>query len=106
MKYGYKFLIAMGTFLVSPMALAHDHSSSAGFVAGLMHPITGIDHLLALMLAGLFIGRLVSTQWIAISGLMLALGLGAAGALLLGAQAWMEAAIVFSLPLPDSCINL
>jgi len=99
MKHGYKLLIAMFAFLVSPMALAHDHVSTTGFVAGLLHPITGIDHLIALMLAGLFIGRLVSTRWIATSGLLLALGSGAAGALLLGAQAWMEAAILFSLPL-------
>jgi len=99
MKHGYKLLIAMFAFLLSPMALAHDHVSTTGFVAGLLHPITGIDHLIALMLAGLFIGRLVSTRWIAICGLLLALGSGAAGAQLLGAQAWMEAAILFSLPL-------
>ena len=98
MKYVYTLLIAAGAALVSPMALAHDHSVATGFVAGLLHPVTGIDHLLALMLAGLFIGRRVPSRWSAVSGLLLALGAGAAGALLLGAHAWIEAAVLLSLP--------
>lgn len=99
MKYRFQTLIASGAVLVSPMALAHDHSLTTGFVAGLLHPVTGIDHLFALMLAGFFIGRQRSSQWIAISGLLLALGSGAAGGQLLGAQAWTEAAVLLSLPL-------
>ena len=99
MKYSFQTLIASAAVLVSPMALAHDHSLTTGFVAGLLHPITGIDHLLALMLAGFFIGRRVSSRWVAVSGLLLALGSGAAGALLFGAQEWMEAAVLLSLPL-------
>jgi urease accessory protein len=99
MKLGYQLFIATSAMLISPMALAHDHDASSGFIAGLMHPVTGIDHLIALMLAGLFIGRRGSARWIAISGLMLALGSGTGGALLLGTQAWMEAAIVVSVPL-------
>ncbi len=99
MKHGYQLLIALSALLVSPMATAHDYSVTTGLVAGLLHPVTGVDHLVALMLAGLFIGRLGSRPWISVSALLIALGSGAAGAHLLGAQAWMEAAIVFSLPL-------
>ena len=99
MKHGFRYLIVIGTVLVSPMALAHDHSSTAGFVAGVMHPVTGIDHLLALMLVGVFIGRRVSSRWIAVSGILLAIAAGVAGGFLLGANAWMEAAVILSLPL-------
>ena len=99
MKHGYQLLISLTALLVSPMAIAHDYSVATGFIAGLLHPVTGIDHLAALVLAGLFIGRLGSRRWISISALLIALGSGAAGAQILGAQAWMEAAIVFSLPL-------
>ena len=99
MKHRHQLLVAICTLLASPMAMAHDHSVTTGFVAGLLHPITGVDHLVALMLAGFFIGRPGSRQWISVSALLIALGSGAAGAQLLGAQAWMEVAIVFSLPL-------
>jgi urease accessory protein len=99
MKHGYQLLISLTALLVSPMAMAHDYSVTTGIIAGFLHPVTGVDHLVALMLAGFFIGRLGSRQWISVSALLIALGSGAAGAQLLGAQAWMEAAIVFSLPL-------
>ena len=98
MKYGYKVLITTGAMLVSPMALAHEQSLTSGFIAGLLHPLTGIDHLVAFLLAGLLIGRLVSAQWVAVGSMLLALGSGMAGALLLGAQAWTEAAVLLSLP--------
>jgi urease accessory protein len=99
MKYRFHFLLAIGTALSSPMALAHDHPWTAGFLAGAGHPLTGIDHLLALVLAGVFIGRRVAPRWVAVSGLLLALAAGVACGSLLGAQAWIEAAVMLSLPL-------
>jgi urease accessory protein len=33
-------------------AAAHDGHAATGFVAGLMHPLTGVDHLLALLVVG------------------------------------------------------
>ena len=51
-------LLALITLLVSPFALAH---SGAGHIAGLadgfMHPVTGLDHLLIAIAAGVWAGR-------------------------------------------------
>jgi urease accessory protein len=99
MKYGFQTLIATVTVLVSPLALAHDHSLTTGLLAGLLHPLTGIDHLLPLTLAGMFIGCRWASRWIAITSLSLALVAGATAALLLGEQAWVEAVVLASLPL-------
>ena len=98
MKYMLQTLIATLSLLISPVVLAHDHTSTTGFIAGLLHPLTGIEHLLVLMLAGLFIGCRLGSRWLAISGLSLALAAGAAAALLLGEQAWIEAAALLLLP--------
>ena len=98
MKLIENVLIATGISLVSPIALAHDQLLTTGFTAGLLHPLTGIDHLLALMLVGFFIGRHVPARWGAVIALQLAVGAGAAAGLLLGAQAWIEAAFLLSFP--------
>jgi urease accessory protein len=45
------------------LALAHPgHSHDAGFVAGALHPFSGIDHLLGLALAGLLLGWLPAAR--------------------------------------------
>lgn len=45
------------------LALAHPgHSHDAGFMAGVLHPFGGIDHLLGLALAGLLLGWLPATR--------------------------------------------
>jgi len=46
------FLVAM---ILSPsLALAHSGAHSAGFIHGLEHPISGLDHLLAMLAVGLW----------------------------------------------------
>ncbi len=40
--------------LAAPAAFAHPGHETAGFLAGLMHPLSGLDHLLALVGAGLW----------------------------------------------------
>jgi urease accessory protein len=64
-------------------ALAHP-GHGTGFVAGLVHPLTGIDHLLAMLMVGLWAGLAFPTaKWVcpaAFVGFMLAgFGWGAAG---------------------------
>ncbi|MFW2373310.1 MAG: HupE/UreJ family protein [Gammaproteobacteria bacterium] len=103
MKHWHKLLFTLAISLMSPMALAHDNTLSSGLLAGLSHPLTGIDHLIALVLAGIFIGRLVSERQMAIASLCFALGLGAMAAILsaghsLIESAWIEAAILVSIP--------
>jgi len=106
MKNGNKiftFLFSIASLLVSPLALAHEQNLSSSFLTGLSHPITGLDHLLVLMIAGLFMGRLTAAKGLAFfSGLLMTLGLGVGGGLLPGSLpgslAWLEVAILLSLP--------
>ncbi len=47
--------VAMTTLAVSLPAAAHPgHAPDSGFAAGLLHPMTGVDHLLALLAVGLW----------------------------------------------------
>lgn len=56
-------------------ALAHPgHVDSAGFIAGLLHPLTGIDHLLALLAIGIWSAR---QPWRLLPAVILALAVGA-----------------------------
>jgi len=98
MKYAQQFILLLVTGLTSPLALAHDGHVATGLLAGLGHPLTGADHLIALILLGIFISRLKSKKVLAFAGVMSALYLGVIGALFLGAGAWVEAAILLSLP--------
>ncbi len=46
-------LIALITFFVAQSVMAHPgHDAASGWVAGLVHPLTGIDHLIALACLG------------------------------------------------------
>ncbi len=64
MKY-YKSLMIIVISLISPAVLAHTgvHSDMPvesvlnNFLIGLSHPVSGIDHLLVLLLAGFLIAR-------------------------------------------------
>lgn len=98
MKHWHKLLFISGAVLLSPQAQAHINSLSTGLLAGIIHPLSGADHFLALMLAGLLSGRLIHGRYLALFGLLLALGLGAGAGILLGAQAWTEGAILLSVP--------
>ena len=98
-KLWQKSLLGVSAVLISPLAQAHDGSLSSGLLAGLGHPLSGVDHLVALLLAGLLLGRLVTgRRLLTLGGFLLALGLGAAGGIFLGTQLWVEAAILLSLP--------
>jgi urease accessory protein len=49
--------IALLLCLVSPMASAHvGHHGGGGFLDGLLHPLLGLDHLLAIVAMGMWIG--------------------------------------------------
>lgn len=46
-------LLAIASMLLATPALAHPgHAIDAGFVEGFLHPISGLDHLLAMLLVG------------------------------------------------------
>jgi len=49
-----RFLTAIFLLVPSSAALAHPGHNVSGLVAGLMHPFTGFDHLLAMLAVGLW----------------------------------------------------
>ncbi|MBL8524260.1 MAG: HupE/UreJ family protein [Betaproteobacteria bacterium] len=51
-------ILALSLIVVPSLALAHPgHDETATFFAGFMHPLLGIDHLLAALAVGLLAGR-------------------------------------------------
>lgn len=51
--------------LLSTPALAHPgHQHISGFMAGLLHPVTGLDHLAAMLMVGLWAGTVFGKQLI------------------------------------------
>ncbi|HHJ13390.1 MAG TPA: hypothetical protein ENJ79_03310 [Gammaproteobacteria bacterium] len=98
MKHVLRPILILAATLVSPLAQAHDNGLSSGLLAGLVHPLTGLDHLAALILAGFLVGRLKRGEWLALGALIGALGAGAMGGALLGTQAGVENLILLSLP--------
>ena len=46
--------LAAGLALALPAAAHPGHGAGSGFLAGLLHPVSGIDHLLALLAVGLW----------------------------------------------------
>lgn len=49
------FLVAVSCVLFSSTVLAHPgHGPEGGLLAGLLHPLTGIDHLLAMLAVGMY----------------------------------------------------
>lgn len=49
--------------LLPAVALAHPGHDTPGFVAGLMHPVAGIDHLLAMVAVGWWSAAVQSRRW-------------------------------------------
>jgi urease accessory protein len=75
-----RFLLAAATLAACAAAsahtgvAAHDH---AGFVAGFLHPLTGADHLAAMLAVGLWSAIAVRPAWVAPAAFVGLLALGA-----------------------------
>ena len=70
---------ALAGVAVSLPAAAHPGHAATGFGAGLLHPFTGLDHLLALLAVGLW-GRQVRHGGVLAPAFLVMMALGAAGA--------------------------
>jgi urease accessory protein len=75
-------MIAAAT-CAAPLAMAHPgHETTGGFVSGFMHPLSGLDHLLAMLAVGILAGqRAGKSTWLlplAFLGFMITGGLLAA----------------------------
>jgi urease accessory protein len=94
-----KRLVLIAALLPLP-ALAHPgHGEALGFLAGVLHPLSGADHMLAMVMVGLWAGTLGGAARLALPGAFLAamlagFGLGAAGIALPGVEAGILASVV------------
>lgn len=75
-----KIAVSLLLSLVAPVALAHGgHSSADSLAHGLLHPLAGLDHLLAMLAVGLWAAQLGGrARWalpLSFVGVMLAGGL-------------------------------
>ncbi|WP_340314634.1 HupE/UreJ family protein [Rhizorhabdus argentea] len=56
--------IALPFLLAASPALAHaGHGAQSSFAAGLLHPFTGLDHLLTMLMVGLWAGIAFPQRW-------------------------------------------
>lgn len=54
-RYGLRCIVCLVVALAPAIAFAHEETGqAAGFLAGLMHPVTGMDHVLAMIAVGLW----------------------------------------------------
>ncbi len=51
-----RFVAVLSLWGCGAMAMAHPVQSGGGFGSGLLHPLSGLDHLLAMITAGLLLG--------------------------------------------------
>jgi urease accessory protein len=64
----FRFTLGLAAFVAPTLALAHvggDAGAHHGFASGFVHPFTGIDHLLAMLLIGLWSATLTRRWWVA-----------------------------------------
>lgn len=93
------WLKALGLLFVATPVFAHPGEHTNGFWAGFVHPFTGLDHLVAMMLLGVWFALLTRTM--AIKSGLVSVGIFAL-ALLIGGQlpessiAAIEWAVLFS----------
>ncbi|MGE0724613.1 MAG: HupE/UreJ family protein [Alphaproteobacteria bacterium] len=84
--------------MLSGAARAHTgHDEAGSFLAGLFHPVGGIDHVLAMVAVGFLAGRLGGrTIWTLPAAFVAAMSAGALFAFVGGGLAHVEAAIALS----------
>lgn len=79
-RFGISILAATGLVLMPSMALAHTGlGDTSGFLHGFGHPITGLDHILAMVMVGLFACQLGGRAlWLVPSTFVLVMAFGGA----------------------------
>jgi urease accessory protein len=97
-----KLLIGPSTIaalaMVPTIALAHPGSLDHGLTDGIMHPLTGLDHVLAMVAVGLFAAQLGGRAlWITPLSFMAMLVVGALLAMMHIAVPLVEVGIAFSI---------
>lgn len=76
--YRSRVLIAAALGLCAGPVLAHPGHADAGFLSGLMHPLGGLDHLLAMLAVGLYAaGQRRAARWALPAAFVFAMLVGA-----------------------------
>jgi len=93
--------LALMILLAPSLALAHPGHGDDGFLTGILHPLTGVDHLLAMLAVGLWAGASGGrARWafpVAFLGAMALAGLMGAGGAEFGAMEHVILASVIAL---------
>ncbi len=81
MKLSLNRLGLVGALLLPGLALAHtgagDHHTHSALASGLLHPLTGLDHLAAMLALGVWSALAVRPLWLAPAAFVLMLAVGA-----------------------------
>ncbi|MEJ0022548.1 MAG: HupE/UreJ family protein [Alphaproteobacteria bacterium] len=94
------FLIAAALWSVASIAYAHPgHIGADSFSAGFMHPLTGVDHMLAMIAVGIWARFVTPGQWWAWPAAFVTLmaagfGYGAMGGSLIGAEVLIAGSLI------------
>ncbi|MCF6217663.1 MAG: HupE/UreJ family protein [Gammaproteobacteria bacterium] len=74
-----RIVAAISVFFIPGLAVAHTGSHEvSGLISGILHPLTGLDHLIVILAIGLWLGARVGSQVPLMMAVFLAfLGLGA-----------------------------
>jgi urease accessory protein len=97
-----KKIAALTLALISGAALAHPQAGGAhthGFIAGFAHPFTGLDHLLAMLAAGIWSARQSNARWLPcvfIGMVMVGMASGAAGLAIPALETGIAATVVLT----------
>lgn len=88
----------LACILVPGLALAHPgHEHTSSFLSGLTHPLTGLDHLLAMLAVGLWAASLGGRALLIVPSMfVLTMILGAAAAMFGASVPFVESGIVLS----------
>jgi urease accessory protein len=99
--------IAVPTLAVPTIAWAHPGHEGAGFVHGLLHPLGGVDHILAMVAVGLFAARLGGRAlWLVPASFVTAMALAGAAGMTGFALPYVEAGIALSILVLGAAIAL
>jgi urease accessory protein len=99
--------LALATIAVPTVASAHPGHEGAGFVHGLLHPLGGLDHILAMVAVGLFAARLGGRAlWLVPASFVTAMALAGAVGMTGFALPHVEAGIALSILVLGAAIAL
>ena len=102
MKVLAQLLLATGLILTATAASAHTgHDAGTGFISGLLHPMLGLDHLLAMAAIGFWSARQSatlksSTPLFVIGGMILGAGIAWSGLSLPGVETGIALSVLLA----------